>query len=66
MCVFSYTGCFERSHIGKSKDRILNQKIKEFLNKTIIKNVFLLKILHYITKNTKLFVYKINYIIFKY
>jgi len=35
---------YERSHIDKSKDRLLNQKIKEFLNKTIVKNIFLLKI----------------------
>jgi len=44
VCVFIDAVSYERSHIDKSKDRFLNQKIKEFLNKTIVKNVFLLKI----------------------
>jgi len=35
---------YERLHIGKLKDRFLNEKVKEFLNKTIVKNIFLLKV----------------------
>jgi len=46
VCVFLAIDAvsYERSYIDKSKDQLLNQKIKEFLNKTIVKNIFLLKI----------------------
>jgi len=36
VCFYIDAVLYEQSHIDKPKDRFLNQKIEEFLNKTIV------------------------------